>query len=632
MPTTFLLCNRNTGNTNQTLRSLTAALVFILSMLIIPQSTHAAGFTVTNTNDSGAGSLRQAILDANASPGHDTIGFTIPGSGVHTIGLLSVLPTITAPVTIDGYTQPAAQANTLAQGGNANLLIELSGRGSDGIGMLFGLKITAGNSTVRGLVINRFGENSASSGQFYPGIVLETNGGNVIEGNYIGTDPSGVVNLGNGGDGVRLYNTSNNTIGGMLPAARNVISGNENAGVWISGTAATTNTVQGNYIGTNASGTAVIGNLHGVILADGSNNSIGGPSAGAGNIISGNHSMGVAIYGPGVTKNSVQGNFIGTDVSGTIDLGNFNYGIEINSAVDNTIGGMTPGAGNLISGNDHDGIHVGYIGQGDTREIVIEGNFIGTDVTGNNDLGNTWSGIYIAGANNTIIGGTIAGAGNLISGNDLHGIFINHEGTKDNVVQGNIIGANSTGSAKIGNTADGVRVENAHDNTVGGATVAAGNIIAYNGGNGVNVVDTRYTAVGNRISSNSIFSNTLLGIEVGVGYQATPRLWFAYNLHGATDVQGGVVGQAGTTLTLQFFSNDACDESGYGEGEQMLGTTIVTADSDGKAHIAFTPTSLIALNRYITVLATDTSNNTSNFSNCVKVITPLQGFIPLVQR
>jgi hypothetical protein len=138
--------------------------VLILSTLIIPQSTHAAGFTVTNTNDSGAGSLRQAILDANASPGYDTIGFSIPGSGVHTIGLLSVLPTITDPVTIDGYTQPAAQANTLAQGSNANLLIELNGRGSDGLNMVVGLKITAGNSTVRGLVINRFGEDSAYRG------------------------------------------------------------------------------------------------------------------------------------------------------------------------------------------------------------------------------------------------------------------------------------------------------------------------------------------------------------------------------------------------------------------------------------------------------------------------------------
>jgi hypothetical protein len=87
---------------------------------------------------------------------------------------------------------------------------------------------------------------------------------------------------------------------------------------------------------------------------------------------------------------------------GTIDLGNFNYGIQINSVIGTIIGGTAPGAGNLISGNDHNGIHVGYIGQGSTQENVIQGNFIGTDVTGNSDLGNTLSGIYIAGATNPL--------------------------------------------------------------------------------------------------------------------------------------------------------------------------------------------------------------------------------------
>jgi hypothetical protein len=177
-----------------------------------------------------------------------------------------------------------------------------------------------------------------------------------------------------------------------------------------------------------------------------------------------------------------------------------------------------------------------------------------------------------------------------------------------------------------------VRIENAYDNTVGGEVLAAGNIVAYNGGNGINVVDTRYTAIGNRITSNSIFSNTLLGVEAWAGRRPTPNLWFAYNVNGATDVQGTVAGQAGTTLTLQFFSNQACDQSGYGEGESLLGTISVAVDSGGNAHIAFTPPSPVALNRYITVLATDASNTTSSFSNCAKVITPFRGFIPVVNR
>ena len=152
-------------------------------------------FTVTNTSDSGTGSLRQAILDANANPGLDTIDFNIPGTGPHTIQPLSALPRITDPAVIDGYTQPGATPNTnpIGTGLNTVLMIELDG--SRAGSTTISLSVRASNSTVRGLVINRFGSH---------GIWLQGGQGNAIEGNFIGTDPDGITALANGHSGVAV--------------------------------------------------------------------------------------------------------------------------------------------------------------------------------------------------------------------------------------------------------------------------------------------------------------------------------------------------------------------------------------------------------------------------------------------
>src|ERR1051326_6170076 len=201
-----------------TRRLLTMALTTVSCVFVLVAAAQANTFTVTNTDPSGPGSLAQAIFDANANPGADTIAFNIPGSGLHTIAPIGPLPTITDPVTIDGYTQPGAKANTLALGSDAVLQIQLSGAVANSAA---GLLISAGNSTVRGLVINRF--------NFY-GIYLQTNGGNVVAGNYIGTDATGTGSFAapNNGSGV-FMNSANNTIGGLTPADRNLISGNGNA-------------------------------------------------------------------------------------------------------------------------------------------------------------------------------------------------------------------------------------------------------------------------------------------------------------------------------------------------------------------------------------------------------------------
>src|SRR6266542_316231 len=180
----------------------------------------AAVLVVTNTNDSRAGSLRQAIIDANATSGRQTISFNIAGAGVHTIVPLSALPEFTDPVIVDGTTQP---------GFSGTPIIEISGAGLSG--PVSGIVITAGNSTVRGLVINRFNGGGFANGQ----IALMTNGGNVIVGNFLGTDLTGSVGQGSTADAGVLIGSSNNTIGGTTAAARNVISGNGFAGIDIRG-------------------------------------------------------------------------------------------------------------------------------------------------------------------------------------------------------------------------------------------------------------------------------------------------------------------------------------------------------------------------------------------------------------
>jgi hypothetical protein len=216
-----------------------------------------ATFSVTNTLNSGAGSLRQAILDANATAGPDIIAFNIPGGGVQTIAPTSPLPTITDAVTIDGYSQPGASPNTLSVGSNAVLLIELSGA-SAGSGAV-GLTITAAGSVIQGLVINRFSAH---------GIRITGAGatGNVIAGNYIGTNATGTAALPNIGSGVRIdtgaqaNRIGTNGDGVADDAERNVISGNGTQGVRITGSGTNSNVVAGNYIGTNATGTAALPN------------------------------------------------------------------------------------------------------------------------------------------------------------------------------------------------------------------------------------------------------------------------------------------------------------------------------------------------------------------------------------
>jgi len=381
---------------------------------------------------------RALVAGAVTSPAPNAIAFNIPGAGVRTIIPATDLPTITNPVTIDGYTQPGSKPNTnpVTAGSNAVLLVQLDGTTVNALGPNVGLAISAGNSTVRGLAINRF--------QF--GIVLQTQGGDTLGGNYIGTDPTGSTVLKNEVD-IEIR-SSDNTIGGTSPAGRNLISGSNGPGIsvrTIPPDAAPSGTViQGNFIGTDATGTRALPNQFGIDNRGGANATIGGTALGARNLISGNGLYGAQLSGQGGYL--IQGNFIGTDVTGTAKLGNNKGGLDIITAGahPNTIGGTVAGAGNVISGNNGFGLDVS---DGD----LVQGNFIGTDLTGMIDLGNGDRGVIVGRASvlvsNVVVGGAVAGAANAIAFN-LTGVDVAAPGT---AILGNSI---------FGNRIEGIELNN----------------------------------------------------------------------------------------------------------------------------------------------------------------------------
>jgi len=310
----------------------------------------ASTFTVINTNDSGPGSLRQAILDANANPGLDTIAFAIPGPGVHTITPATPLDFLTGPVVIDGYTQPGSSANTDPVATNAVLLIELDGSVAGGLG----LNLTGGSSTVQGLVINRWDM----------ALQTVTGSGTIIRGNFLGTDPAGTAARPNG-IAIQIGG-SNDLVGGTNPADRNLVSGST-AGVFagaIQVAGGSGAVIQGNLVGTDATGLHAIPNAEAIYSNMPA--TIGGTAPGAGNVISGNSLSGI-FYQSDIL---IQGNLIGVAADGVSPLGNGLHGIWNHGATGGTIGGLGPGEGNLIAYNGAHGV------QTDGTQTRIRGNSI----------------------------------------------------------------------------------------------------------------------------------------------------------------------------------------------------------------------------------------------------------------
>ncbi len=474
-------------------------------------------FMVTNTGDNGGvnpapgagtGTLRQAIIDANnasTSGGPSLIAFAIPTSdpGYNpTTGAFTITPggglsnfTISKPVVLDGYTQPGASPNTLTIGDNAALKVQIDMSQFSAGG--YGFILSGNASTVRGLVLN-----DVTAGSW---AVSLAGTGDQASGNFIGTDVTGTSVVGGatqlasgGGIDIPWFSAPSpgDIIGGTTPDARNLISG------FGTGISSNSTVVEGNYIGTDASGTKALGNQTGV-----SGGIIGGTAPGAGNLISGNQT--------GITSNGgsvIQGNLIGTDAAGTSALGN-GLGIVADAS---TIGGNSitnPTARNVISGN---GVGI----EDRSSSTLIEGNYIGTDITGTQAVGNG-TGVWLFG--NTTLGGTDPGDGNVISGDSSFGVRI--FGSK-NVVQGNLIGTDYTGTKAVAGST-GI-VMNDPDNLIGGLDTNAPGAPLAGGGNLLSGFDSGIASlssgdviegnyIGTDITGTYVIGNGAAGVSLGQG-------------------------------------------------------------------------------------------------------------------
>jgi hypothetical protein len=545
-----------------------------------PDASTADGVCNTgNTTSTGATecTLRAAIQQANATPGKNTIAFNIPGQGPHTIRPNSALPTITDPVIIDGFTQPGSSPNTnpVGQGLNTVLKIELDGSNA-GAGAN-GLVISGGSSILQGLVINRFKGPLVNRSQGH-GMLLTQSGGNTIQGNFVGVDVTGRVDLGNVADGIVVF-ASNNLIGGARPESRNLISGNDHDGVLVCCSDVSGNTIRGNLIGSDITGTTPLGNSsNGVAISGSSNNIIGGVGSGDPNVISGNGNFGVLISGLS-TGNILQGNFIGTNGTGTAALGNAR-GVIIDAATNNLIGGTTAGARNVISGNSQGSA---VVIQGPSTGNRVEGNFLGTDVTGAAPLSNKGPAVHFirspggAPSNNTI-GGTAGGAGNVLAFHD-YGILMD-AGTGNSILGNSIFSNISLG---IDLDADGILPsDGVTPNDAGDADTGANNL------------------------------------------QNFPVLAAAVTTTAQTAINGTLNSTPNTQFKIEFFHNTACDPSGHGEGEARVfasGLNPITVTTDGSGNISFglSTSTTVPVGRFITATATDPNGNTSEFSRCIVV-------------
>lgn len=367
-------------------------------------------YTVLNNGDSGAGTLRQAILSANSNPGGDTIRFNLPNTQL-VINPLTPLPALTdSGTTIDGTSQTGFDKT------NGKPVVVVDGSQIPTASRGNGLTVSGGSCTIKGLTIDNFAGFTSS------GISLSGSPGDTIQDCYIGTTANGLAAAANGGNGINVT-ASSCTIGGVGVTQRNVISGNGGTGINISN--ANKTVVQGNYIGVGSDGTTAIANVFdGIDLTSSVGNQIGGIAAGAGNVISGNGFDGIFIFVGGSTGDAIQGNFIGTDATGTVAVANGSDGILIQDGGSVTIGG-TGNAGNVISGNGGSGI---YLLGSNAKNISIAGNLIGVATGGTAAVPNKGPGITSNGAASDVIGGGNVTLGNVIANNgslgNQAGVFI----------------------------------------------------------------------------------------------------------------------------------------------------------------------------------------------------------------
>ncbi|MFN3404697.1 MAG: hypothetical protein ACK40G_11415, partial [Cytophagaceae bacterium] len=466
---------------------------------------------VTNTNDSGPGSLRQAILDANSEAGHDSIKFNLGAGGPFTINLLSALPNLTdnSGVTIDGFSQSGSSPNSIpvfntSAGTPLNAVHQIILENSANIPE--GLNLVSNNNTIRGLVLQNFGDGTPSVND----IAISINGNNnKVLGCYIGMDASGAVRGTRTFTGVSVIG-SGNLIGDGTAAGANLISGmngSNSSGVSLAGASTLNNSIRGNIIGLGKDGTTYISNAQssGVLVTNtvGGNNIIGGPAVGDGNVISGN-SIGISLNNPAAGWTSVQGNIIGPQANGMLSVSGQVSGVRLNGSSGNVIGGVASGARNIISGNTQEGIMIG--GFGSSNNIII-GNYVGLNKNGNDAVGGQPVGIYLGpfDVTGTQIGGSNPGEGNVISGNSSYGIHLANV-TSGGTIQGNIIGLQADGNSLIASSNQnwGIFLDGAESFLIGGNSASARNVISGNRFIGIRFDYASYCTVkGNYIGPSS---------------------------------------------------------------------------------------------------------------------------------
>jgi hypothetical protein len=551
-----------------------ARTVLLFALLALAAAVGAADtYTVTSNGDTGAGTLRQAIMDANGHPGADTIAFSITGAGVHTIAPASALPAITGPGTIDGYTQPGSFVNTnpTGQGLNTVLQIEID---CTGVGQASCLVVKADDVTIRGLIMNRSARYDIDAND-----LGTTHQNFVVEGCFLGTTVDGTQPNQNPTLGtINLQSQQNARIGGTTPADRNLLSAHQ-PGDQIVLSDATGAVVAGNLVGTDVTGRFNLALTGGAVwIAQGTGNVIGGTSAAARNVLAGQMIIGGTGFNS-ATGNFVQGNFIGTDVTGTVAIHCSGPCVRIQDS-NNTIGGSAAGAGNRIGGATS---VAGIQTQG--SGTVIQGNFIGTDETGTVRIPNNEWGIRVVYSGGTVqgiqIGGTQPGEGNTIAYNGGSG---------------------------------GILVEgHSGSNPPTGITIRGNSIFDNYGASSINGIGIDLLEGG---SLGVTFNDAGDADDGPNGFQNYPIIGSVTYGPSTTTVTGTLNSTPSSSFDLDFYASPVCSPrpQDLPEGKTYLGTFPVTTNGSGDATFNAVLPMAVPNGSSVTGTATDSNGNTSEFS------------------
>ncbi len=575
-----------------------------------------ATLVVTNTDPSGPGSLDQAIQDANTLPGMNRIEFNIPGPGPHMIQGWGSMPAIADTVDLDASSQPGYTTAPLIvlDRPSATACLTLNSVGSTvsafalrGDNASYGILDNGTSNVIRGCFFALSDDGSTTQGVpnytcIQPGQGARIGGPNpgdrnviaaagswgvipqdgvTIQGNHIGTDASGTRNLAVPGSTSLAIFSSGTLVGGRTPAERNVIAGGY-ACVWVAGNS---NTVTGNYLGVDATGGPALGAQVGVYMTGGSGSRVGGPLPGEGNVISGCYN-GVEMQ-PGGQGTIVQGNLIGLDSTGTSAVPNLGYGISVRHA-DSVIGGPAPGEGNFVAACGVGGIGLSADPYAAPRSR-IQGNVIGQAANGATaGMGCGWFGITAHSFDGTdsdcLIGGTAPGEGNIVTGN---GRLVAYGGI---CVEGGARGVGILGNSIYGNFGPAIDLNR----------------------DGVTPNDPGDTDGGPNLRQNY------------------PELRAAQSADGATTVTGTLNSTTSSLFRIELFATDTPDGTGFGEGRYFLGHLDVTTGADGNASFAAGLTTEVLHGRWVSATATGPDGSTSEMARSIKVgpARPVAGVAP----